>query len=185
MPCMEARGPRVAVDVVLRIACALCRMRELLFQEREVGGDFPMVAQSSPWKAQDCREPKRLSSSARWARWQAFWRSMDSAMVAKRCWRAEGRDGNLDSLKGGLLKDWQCCRSPPRNDCRLEEAHNRIAVLGVHSLAPFHSIDLLIERTTHRRLPNLSNRRSRYSTRVLLQHQQFCSPGHLHRSQSA
>ena len=40
MPCMEAGGPRVAVDVALRITCALRRVRELLFQEREVGGDF-------------------------------------------------------------------------------------------------------------------------------------------------
>ena len=40
VPCMEAGGPRVAVDVVLRIARALRRMRKLLLQEREVGGDF-------------------------------------------------------------------------------------------------------------------------------------------------
>ena len=38
--CMEAGGPWVAVDVVLRIPCALRRMRELLLQEREVGGDL-------------------------------------------------------------------------------------------------------------------------------------------------
>ena len=40
IPCIEAGGPRVAVDVALRITRALRRMRELLLQEREVGGDF-------------------------------------------------------------------------------------------------------------------------------------------------
>ena len=40
MACMEAGGPRVAVDVALRIACALRCVRELLLQERKVGGDF-------------------------------------------------------------------------------------------------------------------------------------------------
>ena len=40
MACMEAGGSRVAVDVVLRVACALRRVGELLLQEREVGGDF-------------------------------------------------------------------------------------------------------------------------------------------------
>ena len=48
MPCMEAGGPRVAVDVALRIACALRRMRELLPQEREVGGDFHDGSEVSP-----------------------------------------------------------------------------------------------------------------------------------------
>ena len=40
MPCVEAGGSRVAVDVVLRMARALRRVRELLLQEREVGGDL-------------------------------------------------------------------------------------------------------------------------------------------------
>ena len=48
MPCMEAGGPRVAVDVALRITRALRRMRELLFQEREVGGDFHRGSEVSP-----------------------------------------------------------------------------------------------------------------------------------------
>ena len=40
VPCMEAGGPRVAVDVVLRKARALRYVRKLLLQEREVGRDF-------------------------------------------------------------------------------------------------------------------------------------------------
>ena len=48
MPCMEAGCPRVAVDVALRIARALRRMRELLLQEREVGGDFHGGSEVSP-----------------------------------------------------------------------------------------------------------------------------------------
>ena len=45
---MEAGGPRIAVDVALRITCALRRMRELLLQEREVGGDFHSGSEVSP-----------------------------------------------------------------------------------------------------------------------------------------
>ena len=37
---MEARRSRVAVDVPLRVARALRRMRELLREEREIDGDF-------------------------------------------------------------------------------------------------------------------------------------------------
>ena len=48
MPCMEAGRPRVAVDVALRIARALRRMRELLLQEREVGGDSPLRLRGLP-----------------------------------------------------------------------------------------------------------------------------------------
>ncbi len=45
---MEAGGPRVAVDVMLRIARALRRVRELLLQEREVGGNLHGGSELSP-----------------------------------------------------------------------------------------------------------------------------------------
>ena len=48
MPRVEAGGPRVAVDVVLRKGRALRRMRELLLQEREVGGDLHGGSEVSP-----------------------------------------------------------------------------------------------------------------------------------------
>ena len=48
VPGMEARGPRVAVDVVLRIARTLRRVRELLLQEREVGRDFHGGSEIAP-----------------------------------------------------------------------------------------------------------------------------------------
>ena len=48
MPCMEAGGPRVAVDVALGIARALRCVRELLLQEREVGGDLHDGSEVSP-----------------------------------------------------------------------------------------------------------------------------------------
>ena len=40
VPGMEAGRPRVAENMPLRVTCALRRVRELLFQEREVLGDF-------------------------------------------------------------------------------------------------------------------------------------------------
>ena len=45
---MEAGGPRVAVDVALRITRALRRMRELLLQESKVRGDFHSGSEVSP-----------------------------------------------------------------------------------------------------------------------------------------
>ena len=45
---VEAGGPGVAVDVVLRKGRALRRMRELLLQEREVGGDLHGGSEVSP-----------------------------------------------------------------------------------------------------------------------------------------
>ena len=48
MPCVGSRRLVVAVNVVLREGRALRRMRELLLQEREVGGDFHGGSEVSP-----------------------------------------------------------------------------------------------------------------------------------------
>ena len=53
--------------------------------------EISITAQRSPWKARDCREAKRVSTSARWARWLVFWGSTDSTMAAKRVLDVEGR----------------------------------------------------------------------------------------------
>ena len=45
---VEAGGPRVAVDMALCIARALGRVRELLLQEREVGGDLHGASEVPP-----------------------------------------------------------------------------------------------------------------------------------------
>ena len=64
MPRMEAGGPRVTVDVALRMARALRRMRNSCFRKAKLA-EVSMAAQRSPRKARDCREAKRVSSSAR------------------------------------------------------------------------------------------------------------------------
>ena len=48
VPGMEAGRPWVSEDVPLRVTCALRRVRELLFQEREVLGDFHSGSDVSP-----------------------------------------------------------------------------------------------------------------------------------------
>ena len=53
----------------------------------EVAGDFHRP-QSSPLKARDCKEEKRVSSSSRWARCLAFCCSTESTIAAKRRWRS-------------------------------------------------------------------------------------------------
>ena len=65
-------------------ACGNSCVRNAKFAETS------MPAQRSPRKARDCREAKRVSSSAMCARWLAFCCSTDSTMVAKRCWRLRG-----------------------------------------------------------------------------------------------
>ena len=100
---MEAGGPRVAVDVALRMARALRRMRELLFQERAVGAEISMAAQRSPRKARDCREAKRVSNSARWARWPVFWCSMDSTMAANPSCSLRGGSTTMSRLIASLV----------------------------------------------------------------------------------
>ena len=48
VPGMEAGRPWVAEDMPLRETCTLRRVRELLFQEREVLGDFHSGSEVSP-----------------------------------------------------------------------------------------------------------------------------------------
>ena len=48
VPGMEAGGPRVAEDMPLRETRTLRRVRELLFQEREVLRDFHSGSEVSP-----------------------------------------------------------------------------------------------------------------------------------------
>ena len=70
MPCMEAGGPRVAIDVALRITSALRRMRELLLQGTQSWRRFPLRLRGLPerrgiaGRRRECRV--RLGGRAGW-----------------------------------------------------------------------------------------------------------------------
>ena len=94
VPGMEAGRPWVAEDMPLRKTRTLRRVRELLFQEREVSGDFHSGSEISPegaglQRGEEGVEFGQMGALAalcvvrRIDRWQA-----------KRCWTSMGGRGN-------------------------------------------------------------------------------------------
>ena len=93
VPGMEAGRPRVAEDMPLRETRTLRRVRELLFQEREVFRDFHSGSEVSPEGAglQGGEEGVEFGQVGALAGLLLFDGFDDG--IAKRCWRSRGGTG--------------------------------------------------------------------------------------------